>query len=649
MSWRGRKILLRPWLRIIGLVSLIVPRRLRADWRRQWEADLQFHESLQHKWRGSEWRARRELLRHSSGSIRDALLLQPKRMEEEIFQDLCYGVVRLRKQPGFFMVIILTLGLAIGANTAIFSIVNPVLLNPFPFRDHSRLMIFEQSLPPIGVARILYFSGPEFIDIKEQNRSFENLAAWEQVRRNLTDDRDPGHPEPIIAAKVSGELFKMLGVEPVLGRAITAADQGPNVSPVLVIGYKLWQRRFGGESGVIGCVVSLDGERYTIAGVMPPNFHFGFSNRNEAWFPFPIELNELSRAERAFCLVARLKAGVSGEQARSDLRSIARRWEKEFLAAQPEYAGAEVTLVPLIEFTLGIARQALLVLSAAGGLVLLIACANVTGLLLANALAREKEMAIRVALGAGRRRIVQQLLTESVLISRCGGALGLLIGYFGLQLLQAIIPAQAIPTSAVIEIDLTILFFTLAVSLLSAFIFGLWPALHTLRSNLQQTSLIRREVLALDKDQPIYDVFTMNELIIRAVAARRFAMWMLVIFAGLALTLATVGIYSMISYKVAQNRRELGIRVALGGQRRDILKLVVGHGMVLTITGILLGLGISYAISRLVSGLLYGVSATDAITFASVALILTGVALLACYLPARRATKVDPITALKCE
>ncbi|MCI0661063.1 MAG: ABC transporter permease [Acidobacteria bacterium] len=888
---------MRPWLRMIGLVSLIVPRRLRADWRRQWEADLKFHESLLEKWRVSGWRDRGELMRHSSGSFRDALLLQPKRMEEEIFQDLRYGVLRLRKQPGFFLVIILTLGLGIGANTAIFSIVNPILLNPFPYRDHSRLLMIEHSMPQIGMTRHPRFSGPEFIDLEKQNRSFENLAAWEQVRRNLTDELEPGRPEQIPAAKVSGDLFKMLGVEPLLGRVITAEDQGPKASQVLVIGHALWQRRFGGDPGVIGRVVSLDDERLTIIGVMPPNFQFGFNN-NEAWFPFPFDLHQRSRSERLFLSLVRLKSGVSREQAQSDLISIARQQEQEFIATQPEYAGRSITLIPLIESLLGITRQALLVLSAAVGLVLLIACANVAGLLLANAVAREKEMAIRVALGAGRRRIVQQLLTESVLTSLCGGALGLVIAYFGLRVLLAIAPTMAIPNGAVIKIDATILVFTLAVSLLSALLFGMWPALQTLRSSLHQslqengreilasrsgkraqrwlvvsevalslvllvmaglmlrsfgrlmqvdlgfnpenlltarlnlpraryqsleqratfyqrlierietlpgvkgvavashppvsnipmsnrdyltfafedveapvfahsldtrtvsasyfrllgiplitgegftvqdsagkpgaviinrtmanrywphenpigqririenadpcckwltvrgvvedsvqglldaptnpevyfplgqmadryrrmnllvradvlvpelTELIRREVLALDKDQPIYDVLTMNELIGGSVAPRRFAMWMLVIFAGIAVTLATVGIYSLMSYTVAQNTREIGIRIALGGKTWNILRLVVGHGMVLTSIGVIIGLAASFALTQLITGLLYGVSAFDPMTFGSVAAILTGVALVACYIPARRATKVDPIDALKCE
>ncbi len=894
MSWRGRKILLRPWLRMIRLVSLIVPRRLRAEWRQQWEADLQHHESLLEKWRRSSWRDRRELLRHSSGSFRDALLLQPKRLEDEIFQDLRYGALRLRKQPGFSSVIILTLALAIGANSAIFSIVNVVLLNPFPYRDHARLMTIEYRLPQIGMARQPRISGPEFIDIKEQNRSFEDVAVWEQVSRNFTHEREPGRPERIRAAKVSGELFKMLGVEPFLGRAITPADQGPKASPVLVIGYGLWQRRFAGDPGVIGHVVSLDVEAYTIVGVMPPDFNFGSGfGETEAWFAFPIDLNQTSRSERTFLPLARLKAGVSREQAQSDLMLIARRQEKEHIATQPEYAGRGVTLVPLLEVELGITRQALLVLSAAVGLVLLIACANVAGLLLANAATREKEMAIRIALGAGRRRIVQQLLTESVLISLCGGALGLLLAYFGLRLLQAIAPTDAIPGDVVVKINATVLFFTLALSLLTALIFSLWPALQTLRPSLHQSlqengrelpaslrgkraqrwlvacevalslvllvmaglmvrsftrlthvelgfnpdnlmtarlnlpraryqsleqragfyqrliervetlpgvkgvavashlpiyvrddmtftiedgetsvfvhnldtrtvspsyfrvmgiplssgqeftmqdaagkpgaviinrtmarrywpnenpvgqrvkvmnanpccewftvrgvvedsvqsslaaptnpevyfplgqmaaryrrmnlvvradlllselsDLVRREVVALDKDQPIYEVLTMNEMIAGSVAPRRFAMWMLTVFACIALALATVGIYSVLSYTVAQRTREIGLRMALGALSIDILNVVISQGMKPVLFGMVFGLAGAYYLTRLMENLLYSVGVNDPLTLSGMAVLLIFVALLACYFPARRAMKIDPISALKCE
>ncbi|HET8678007.1 MAG TPA: ABC transporter permease [Blastocatellia bacterium] len=808
---------------------------------------------------------------------------------EGTLKDIRYSLRMLFKNPGFTLVAILTLALGVGANTAIFSIVDAVLLNPFPYRDHSRLMIIRQSLPKIGVQEQMRASSPEVAELRDRTSVFENMAAWEPVSRNLTGGQEP---ERIAAAKVSADFFPMLGIEPLIGRAITAADQGPKGERVLVISHGLWQRRFGGED-MLGQKVALDDEPYTVVGVMPPQFRFEAA---EAWFPFPFVMGEGPRSGRSFMVMGRLKPEVDIEQATAELEVIARRQEQELGGNAPEYVERKITLVPLLDFTLGSVQTALMVLLGAVAMVLLIACANIANLLLARAVSREREIAIRQALGANRSRIIRQMLTESGVLALLGGGLGLLLAVWSLDALVALVPAGSIPAGVDVSIDSRVLIFTLAVSLATALVFGLWPALQASKVNLNESlkegsqkttvgyrnrraqsllvvtevglsllllilaglmlrsfarltkvdpgfdpenvvsmrinlpparyaqegrmaaffqqlvervetvpgveaaavashmpfvytedwtftveggaseetvqtqnldtrtvspgyframripmlrgetfgpqdaagapgviivnqAMARRfwpdqeatgkriklgradsnnpwltvravvqdsaqgsldaatkpevyfplaqmagryrrmnlavrsaagdplsligqlqaEVRGIDKDQPVYQIQTMESLIADSVGTRRFAMTLLGLFAGLALLLAAIGIYGVMSYAVTERRHEIGIRVALGAGQKEVLKLIVGQGLVFIVSGVVIGLIGAYIATSLLSNLLYDVSARDPITFAVVTIVLTLIALAACYIPARRAMRVDPIVALRYE
>jgi putative ABC transport system permease protein len=803
-------------------------------------------------------------------------------------QDLRYGGRMLRKSPAFTLVATITLALGIGANTAIFSVVNAVLLDPFPYKDHSRLVLAQQSLPKIGMQQQGRLSGPEFADLKNQSQIFEQVAAWEPVSRNITGGDGP---ERVFAAKVSTDFFQMLGVNPMLGRTIAPEEQGAKGERVLVISYALWQRRLGGTPDVLGQKVALDDEPFTVIGVMPPRFRHDGA---DAWFPFLIDLETMPRNFRTFMVTARLKPGLSFEQARAELNTVAARLEQDFTKTNPEYEGRGLSFLTLLEFYLGSVRHALLILLGAVGLVLLIACANIANLLLARAVARDKEIAIRTAMGASRRRIIRQFLTESLLLAVTGGGLGLLLASWGIDWLVKLAPEGSLPQGVEAGINGRVLIFTMAISILTAVIFGLWPALQssrmtlteamkeagprstmgrggsrsqsmlvvseialsllllvmaglmiqsfarltrvspgfnpegvmTMRMNLPPArynenakkaaffeqliervekvpgiqsvgvashtpfvftentiftiegaadssmstqsldtrtvspgyfrtmgiplvagqeftaqdragaplvaiinrtmanrfwpdqdplgkrlkngrpdskspwatvigvvedsaqasldvpirpeinfslaqnagsyrrmnllvrtkgnplafkDLIEAEVREVDKDQPVYQVQTMNELIGITVATRRFAMFLLGLFAGLALLLAAVGIYGVMSYSVTQRTHEIGIRMALGASSRDVMRLIVGRGLALVAAGAAVGLGGAYAATRLMATLLYEVSATDPLTFAAVTAGLTIVAMLACYIPARRATRVDPMVALRYE
>ena len=812
---------------------------------------------------------------------------------ETLWQDLRYGVRMLGKSPAFTAIAVLTLALGIGANTAIFSVVNGVLLHPLPYEDPDRLVVVWNELPQEGLPQ-LWFSEPELIDYRQRQQSFEGMAAFSGGGGNLTGS---GEPLRVTAANVSANFFPLLRVDAFLGRTFTPEEDTPRNDRVTVLGHGFWQRRFGGDPTIIGETVSLSDNPYTVVGVMPSGFAFPDGDV-DLWTPLAIDTADPNgRGSHYLRVLARLKSGVTFEQASADMHNIAKQMEQDY----PDYYRPDrawnTYLVPLHESEVGEVRPALLVLLGAVGFVLLIACANVANLLLARAAVREKEVAIRAALGAGRLRIVRQLLTESVLLALVGGAAGLLLAFWSLRVLVALGP-ENLPRLEEIGIDAGVLGFTMGVSLLTGIVFGLVPALHASRPDLHDAlkeggrsaagaghhrlrgllvvsevalslvlligaglmiksfyrllqvdpgyrtenvltfrlslpsaryaedhqvlgfyrrlqekiaalpdvraagavshlplggayssgsvfveelppnspnfpfgyfesdrryatsgyframrmnllkgrlleesdhaeaplvavvdesfarrawpaepdpigkrvgvnltpdgeplwrtvvgvvrhvknygldtegrgqiyfphaqfpiqtmfvtvrmggdpvvaqAAVRNQVAALDPSLPLFNVATMEERLAESVAQDRFNMQLLGIFAAVALVLAAVGIYGVMSYSVSQRTHEIGIRMALGAQPADVLKLVVRQGMVLTLIGVAVGLAASFALTRFLSSLLFGVSATDPATFAGVALLLAAVALLACYIPARRATRVDPLVALRYE
>ena len=807
---------------------------------------------------------------------------------EKLMQDLRYCLRMLRKRPSFTVVAVLTLALGIGASTALFSIVNVVILNPFPYDDPSRLFFVRQSLPKIGVQDQLRASGPEVVDFVGSG-IFERVAAFEPVSRNLTGSEEP---ERVAAAKVSTEFFPMLGVQPELGRTMLLGEQGRNGARVLVISHGLWQRRFAGDPRVLGQQVALDDEPFTIIGVMPRRFRF---EEAEAWFRFPFDFNQGQRSGRQFVILGRTKLDKTIDQTKAELATLARQNEQAYGSTNPEYSGRGIYLQQISEFYFGPVRKALFVLLGAVALVLLIACANIANLLLARSMARSHEIAVRAAMGADRLRIVRQMLTESTVLALSGGILGLLVASWGTQALVAMIPAGTIPPGLEVGMEGRVMLFALSISLLTALVFGLWPAIQMSRPLAQDTfksgsqratpggrhrraqnllvvaevslslillvmaglmirsfakltnidpgmdaqnvlsmrinrspakskdgaqnavffqqvidqvkalpgvegvavashmpfvftedwtvtidsknvpegtqtqnvdtrtvssdffsmmripllvgesfspqdgpdappviiinqtmarrffpdedpigkrmkigaadskspwfavkgvvgdsaqgsldaavnpeayfalgqmagryrrmnlamrtsadpksvvASIQKAIREVDPNQPVYQIQTMTELINDSVGTRRFALLILILFASLALVLAATGIYGVISYSVAQRTQEIGIRVALGARAADVLKLVVGQCMRLALTGVVIGLVAAFALTRLMASLLFGVTPTDALTFMSVSVSLLLVALFACSLPARRATRIDPLEALRYE
>lgn len=812
---------------------------------------------------------------------------------ETIVQDARYALRSLHKRPGFTLIVVLTLALGIGANTAIFSFVNALLLKPLPYKDADQLVrVMSQRGQEAGKLSLL-----ELYDLKEQAKLFEDFASARNTQYNITGD---GPPEALMASVASYNLFDLLGVKPLIGATWPQSHERQRVFAI-VLGYNVWQSRFGGDPNIIGKTITLDAAGYEVLGVMPAGFNFPLDAQLFRRVP-PGDFD--SRSIRESAAIARLKPGVTIKQAQAELDAIARQWERTYPATND---GLRLTVSPLRQQWIGNASAYLWLLLGAVGFVLLIACVNVASLMLARALAREKEMAIRVALGAGRERLVRQMLTESLLLTLLGGAAGLLLAGVCVRLLAGLI-AVPLPGWMKFGVDARVLAFTFGVSIVTGLLAGLVPALQASRPNLNESlkenakgsssgagrhrtrqvlvvaqvalalvllvgaglmtgSLLRLQQTALgfdaaslltlkidppwskykeieptarfyrrvieeveqlpgvesaafndslplagqdvregankltiniegqpqserernpfvnaqiishgyfrtmkiplargrffderdgqqsppvaiiseglaehfwpgrdplgqrlqlggrgqnyqpgyeikeepwltvagvvrnvrqrgvaseggldvyvcdqqtlspesylavrakvdpltllqavkqciwrvDPEQSVFDVSTMEQRVLATIWQQRLAGAVMLLFAGLALTLAGVGIYGVMAYTVNQRTREIGIRRALGAQGSDVFKLVMGEGLKLSLMGAGLGLFCALLLARTASHLFYGVSASDPLTFLGVSLILTSVALLACWFPARRAMKVDPMIALRSE
>lgn len=808
---------------------------------------------------------------------------------DTLLQDLRFGARMLWKNRGFTILTVTALALGIGFNTAIFSVVDTVLLRPLPYREPNRLVsIWERNLRA-GIDRS-EMSPANYLDLRAQNQVFEQVGAFIDQSITLTGVAEP---ERLEGQNVSANTLSLLGVQPVVGRTFLPEEDQPGNHQVVVLSYGLWQRRFARDAGIIGQQITLDGQPFNVVGVMPSGFFFP-QRESELWTPLAMEPEQASgRGDHYLRVIARLKPGVSAEQAQAEAESIAARLAADFPRTNE---GLGVFLNSLHADYVGNIRLALLILLGAVGLVLLIACANVANLLLARSTTRQREVAIRTALGARRGRIARQILTESLLLAGLGGLAGLLVAIWGVEFLLRLVP-QTLSQVQGVSVDGRVLLFTLIVTVITGVICGLIPALQasrmqpgealkdggrgtqggargrrllgalvvsemalalvllvgaglllrsfhrlskidpgfqtdnllTLRTELPSTkypgpeqrrafydevlrrvkdlpgvesvgiisfiplsfsginfaftvegrtpvsdmklplavyrvispdyfstmripilrgrsfdqhdtadaasvavinrslaeqfwpgeeaigkrlkvgpadspnawatvigvvgdvrqvgllgeqtlemystykqdrrgfvaprdlvirtksdpasivAAVRKQVWAVDKDQPVSNVRTVDQVFANAVSRERFQTLLLGLFAALALVLAIVGLYGVMSYAVTQRTHEIGIRMALGAQRGEVLRLIIRQGMLLTLAGVGLGIAVALGVTRLIAGVLFGVTATDPATFVVVAGLLVAVASLASYIPARRATKVDPLVALRYE
>jgi putative ABC transport system permease protein len=798
-----------------------------------------------------------------------------------LIQDIRYGLRLLLKNKGFSAVALLALALGVGANTAIFSLVNGVLLRPLPFPNAEQIVYFEGRNPAQGITDS-NISFPDFLDWSQQTDLFSSSSAYYTGNSNLA--ADGAEPERVPRAGVTSGFFSVLGVQPALGRAFVPEDDKPDTVTVAIISHGLWKRRFGSDPGIIGKQVQISARQMTILGVMPQGFEF--PEQTQIWTTSGVKMSEEPRDNRSWSAIARLNPGVDVKTAQSRISAINAQHAKEFVETNK---GWDANLAILHERIVRDAKPSLLALLGAVGLVLLIACANVANLLLARGAARQKEIAVRAAMGASRGRVVRQMLTESILLSAIGGIAGLLLSVWLTEVLLSIVPAGA-PRMDQVGLDYRVLTFAFVVSALTGILFGLVPALQASKLDVSSSlkeggrsgeghrrtsarnllligevalslmllvgaglmiksflrlqeirpgfnshnalmamvslpgakykepqrpeffrqlmerlaalpgvqavggainlplgatnygigrafipegrpltvdeasdasfstiagdyframqipllagrtfevrdgpdapkvvvinesaakrhfgspagalgkrlsiwrdekfmreivgvvgdtktsaldaesgaqiyvphaqdpawnfmgvvvrtagdpagfaTTVRREVQALDKDQPVYGVRTLDEVVANSLGTRRVSMQLFAVFAGAALLLAAVGIYGVMAYSVTQRTQEIGIRMALGAQKSDVLGLVIRQGMALAVIGIVVGLVGAFALTRLIASLLFGVAATDPVTFVAIPLLLLFVALIACYLPARRAARLDPKIAL---
>ena len=803
------------------------------------------------------------------------------------WQDLRYGFRTLLRNPGFCAVAILALALGIGPNTAIFTMVNAVLLKPLPVPEPNRVVMIWGTLLKSGFDQ-MPVSAADYLEWQKQARSFDAMSAAFAIPEFGLNVSGAGDPERVSAALASKEFLPALGIKPIAGRNFLPEEDRPGGPPAVMVSHALWQRRFHSDPAAIGRILTIDGIPRTVVGVVP--HELGEMVAADLWLPTAINPNDPERRNHQFGIVARLKSGVTLAEARAEMNVIARRLESAYPATN---TGWGVTLFPMAEMFTGRIRPVLLILLGAVGLLLLIACANLANLLLARAATREKEIAIRGALGAGRLRLIRQLLTESLVLALTGGALGLTLASYGVRLMRGIVP-DMFPMLQHMSVDVPVLAFTFGISILTGLLFGLVPAWRSSHTDLNTTlkeaagrsesaggshrirsfllagevalavllsvsaglllrsfvrvtevnpgvrtaniltmnlslpevkydtplkraafykdlierldalpgvrsagavlflplrvsilsfrigvngfqiqgrpplppdqrpladyrtatpgyfstmgialrkgrlfdqhddqdakrvalvneamvrkhfahedplgqhlvmgapveivgvvadaklygldapvepavyvphaqqssdfamaivvrtgsdpaamaSAVRREIAKLDPEQPISNVRTMEKVLSDSLLLRRASMLLLTVFASLALTLATVGIYGLTAYSVSRRTHEIGLRVALGASQPQILRLVVGRGLVTSLIGAAIGVAAAFELTRGLSGMLYGVTATDPLVFAGVPLLLIAVSVLASYVPARKATRIDPLVALRYE
>src|SRR5215471_14036671 len=421
----------RFWLWLVRAVGVIVPRRLRADWRHEWEAELRYREGLLAEWDNLDWRNKLALLWHSLGAFMDALWLQPRRLEDEMIQDLRFGWRMLRRSPVMSLVAVISLAAGIGANTAIFSVINALLLRPLPYPAPEQLVkVFQGQPDPTKSTLPSVWSYPRFEVLRDQNQTLAAVAGFKQNPYNLTGT---DAPERLQIEMVSASYFPLLGIQPLVGRTFTAdEDRSPATNFTALLSYGLWQRRFGGDPSAIGKTIEFDKHPFTVAGVLPPAFR-GQDGTADAWVPMAVAetldyKGKLTNPRNYwFQVIARLKPGVTIPQGQAEMPGISEQIEQKFPSPKQTLPGnARIPAVaPLQSAKVDPAiRKSFLILLASVALVLLIACANTASLLLARAVARQREIAVRAALGAGRLRVIRQLLTESMLLAGIGGGLG---------------------------------------------------------------------------------------------------------------------------------------------------------------------------------------------------------------------------------
>ncbi len=874
--------------------------RLRALFRRQaaeteLDDELHFHFERQVQKYESSGLAREEALRRARLDFGGMDQVKEECREargvhfmEQLFQDVRYGFRMLRKSPGFTAVALLTLALGIGANTSIFSVVYGVLLRSLPYRDPGRVIVLNETTPKVGRVSVSY---PNFLDWRSGNHAFSQMSAVSSVSYNLAG---VNQPESISGEAVSPDFLAMLGVHPILGRDFDASEEKAGAAPVVLLGYQLWQSHLGGDPGVLGRTINLNGHGFTIIGVLPADFRS--IDKIDVMVPIGVWLTGRSEAsERGdrgdMSAVARLRPGVSLRQARAEMDTIAARLAAAYPIANAQFGAV---LRPIREVFVGDIQPAILVLFVAVMFVLLIACANVANLFLMRGASRTREIALRIALGATRGRIIRQMLAESLVLAFFGGLLGLALSLAGMQGMARLIPMD-MQAGDPVRLNGAVLLFAAAAVVLSSLLFGLVPALQLTKPEIQSdlkeggrsvsagvgqnrlrgllaaaeiavalillvgaglmvkslyrlmsvdpgfktdrvltmemslrttqyskdpailnfweqvldrvrvlpgvqsaalgtvipltdshsrsditiegmplptpgnfphpdehevspgylktlgvpllrgreftdadtenaprvgminamiarqffpnqdavgkrfmfghpkadppkwitivgvtadtklyglanparlevylpfrqsvsgamnlivksaadpaalTSAIRSAVASIDKDQPISAIATMQQLVNDSVSTRRVTLILLGIFSALALVLAAIGIYGVISYSVAQRTHEIGIRMALGADGGGVLRMILAQGAKIAGAGVIIGLAASLGLTRLMANLLFSVSAADPLTFAAVAIVLVGVAMLACYIPARRALRVDPIIALRYE